>query len=706
MRKTLNISSIIWQFKLVFLFTIAIYSTNSPAQTLRTGQWIRHLGGKSWDITSGIICDSKKNIYLSGSFYSSISSEGEKIDSKGEQDAFLAKFNQKGIGGLKSFGGPGMDLATSICLLQGNKIAICGTISDSADFGKLKIKGKGTKLYVLRCDDNLNPTGLTSLNYSGIASVSHSGTDDEGNIYLTGYFDNKISSGDLEISSFGKMDIFIAIINTEGKVSKLTSFGSVEDDFPSSLTIDLFGNLILSGNIGKTGNLKGLEFPTSKNTAKSNSFILSFDKNFSIRWVQQILGNDYCGITSSKSDKSGNIYVTGTFNSKLILPDTIFNSKGYTDGFILKLKSDGSYIWKRAFGSWYYDYSKEINVDNNDGAIISGSIGDGFLIDSLEINPEMKTNSSLFLQFDSTGKAIWGDCISGLGNSSSTGSVLDPEGNLYFTGYFQNEFKKGNSNFISEGDQDIFLMKYANCIDENYGIKGDRNFCPGLTTKLKVKRSYSNIIWNDTIKDKNTLETGKAGLYWVSAIDEKGCIISDSVMVKESKLPVFSLGNDTTISLLDTLILKAPGEYSMPHWSDLSQEQEYIVKSFNEIPNEKTVWLMVTDSSKCNYTDTIKINFIKTVAPVSDNSKLNVYPNPAHDNIWWSFVTRDEKHSRFTLEIVNEMGIKLYQQHIKDYIQGEERMLDIGGYPSGLYYLKLSETLTNKEIKSVRILKK
>jgi hypothetical protein len=52
------------------------------------------------------------------------------------------------------------------------------------------------------------------------------------------------------------------------------------------------------------------------------------------------------------------------------------------------------------------------------------------------------------------------------------------------------------------------------------------------------------------------------------------------------------------------------------------------------------------------------------------------------------------------------MGIKLYQQHIKDYIQGEERMLDIGGYPSGLYYLKLSETLTNKEIKSVRILKK
>jgi hypothetical protein len=173
-------------------------------------------------------------------------------------------------------------------------------------------------------------------------------------------------------------------------------------------------------------------------------------------------GNDFFQIASLQHDFSGNIFAAGSFSSSIKISDSTLFSNGYTDAFILKYKPDGNLDWARGFGSWYYEYATSVNIDNHGGAIITGSIGDTLVVDSLVIEPVSKDNSAIVIQFTSNGKATWADNISGTGRNFSNASVLDRQGNLYFSGSFRNKFEKENITMTSYGDQDIFLAKYYN----------------------------------------------------------------------------------------------------------------------------------------------------------------------------------------------------------------------------------------------------
>jgi len=680
------------------------------AQSQKSWQWVERLGGDSWDVATGIVCDSKNNLFVAGSYFNTINCDSKSAESKGNQDIFISKFDESGkIKNLWSIGGSGADMATCISLLPEDKIFIGGTLSDSADFGKLKTKIAGKKLFLTKMENDGSFLWVTEISVKSEANLYLSTADKSGNIFVSGFFTGKLEANGLEVQSNGKKDIFIAQINSKGILTRLFSAGSREDDIPSAIAIDDSSNLVLSGEFGNNIQFDKLKLIKGEKDIKTNAFIVGFDNNLKPKWSQSIFVPDYCEVKSVKVDKAGNIYAGGSFNSKMILQDTTFHSLGNTDGFILKFKSDGSLNWGRSFGSQRYDYLKQINVDNLGGVIVSGSIGESFSLDSIRLNPINKKNSALILQFSPDGRAIWGDCISGSGNATSSGSVLDSNGNLYYTGYFMNEFEKGNSSLISAGDQDIFIAKYSNCITKERVIRGQPFFCPGLNTKLSLNRTYSNIIWNDTIINKYNIIADKEGQYWVSALDEKGCTLSDTMQITEKGIPYFSLGKDTTISVSDTLILNAPDPFDVDRWHDLSTEREYVVRSDNGHTGEKLIWLTMKDSLGCQYTDTISVYFTKTGNNTPMNLLVNVHPNPTRDRIWWSLSTEEDltlnTRLSLTIDITSENGIKLYHQRIDNYKQGEEREINIKSLYSGIYYLRFNELSDNRNFKLIRVVK-
>lgn len=680
------------------------------AQQSKSWQWVRQLGSDSWDISTGIVCDSKSNLFVAGSFFSTIICDSKSAESKGNRDIFISKFDESGkIKNLWSIGGSGSDMATCISLLPEDKIFIGGTLSDSAVFGKLKTKIAGKKLFLSKMDNDGSFLWVSEISIKSDANLYLSAADKSGNIFVSGFFTGKLEANGLEVQSNGKKDIFIAQINSKGVITRLFSAGSNEDDIPSTIAIDDSSNLVLSGEYGNNIQFDKQKLIIGGKDIKKNAFIMVFDNNLIPKWSKSIFATDYCEVKSVKIDNAGNIYAGGSFNSKIILQDTIFHSLGNTDGFILKFKLDGSLNWGRSFGSLRYDYLKQINVDNLGGAIISGSMGESFSLDSIRLKPENKNNSALILQLSPEGRAIWGDCISGSGNATSSGSVLDSDGNLYYTGYFMNEFEKGNSSLISAGDQDIFIAKYSNCFTKERVIQGQPFFCPGSSTKLNLNRTYSNIIWNDTIIDKYNILVDKEGLYWVSALDEKGCALSDTMQIIEKGIPYFSLGQDTTISVSDTLILNAPHPFDVDRWHDLSTEREYVVKSDDGHTGEKVIWLTMKDSLGCQYTDTISVYFTKTGNNTPMNLLVNVHPNPARDRIWWSLSTEEEPALNailsLTIEITDEKGIKFYHQRIDNYNQGEEREINIKSFFSGIYYLRFNELSDNRNFKLIRVVK-
>ena len=690
---------------LSLFFTTLVSESSLTAQTQKSWQWVKQLGSSSWDISAGVICDSKNDLYVAGSFLNTLNSGSKSLEAYGNRDLFIAKFNEKGsLKELFGGGGEGNDLISCICVLPDDNLAVGGVLTGTVTLGKIKVEGEGKRLFVGTLDSKGDFTWITTISISGDASVDISDADIRGNIYIAGIYTGTLESQDQGITSNGKKDIFMASLNPSGKIMNLYSLGSEEDDLLGSMAVEKSGKIALAGTFGKpfeTGGIKPV--PGPKGT-KTNAFIGKFDRDFKSLWINVLSGKDYCNVSSVKYDNFGNLYVAGSFNSNLYISDTILISNGYTDGFIIKYIKEGKPDWIRTFGSWYYDYATHLNVDNLGGAVITGSLGDTLSIDSLSVEPVSKNNSALVIQFSSKGEAIWAEGISGSGRNFSDGSVLDKEGNLYFTGAFRNEFEEGDKTLTSFGDQDIFLAKYYNCTISGADISGDRSFCPGSGTELSIKRSYSNIVWNDTIPAKYSITADKPGLYWVRMLDKKGCLVTDTIEISQNPAPVFSLGNDTTILVTDSLILEAPGNYISYWWHDSSIEPEYLAKPVDMMTGTKEYWLTITDSLLCIYTDTISVTYLKDYDWIDlETTKLFVYPNPASNRVFWYLQT--DEICRLEIEITDERGRKIYHQDINQYLPGEEREIYLGNMPSGIYNIRVRNSSFGIDYKTVSIMK-
>jgi hypothetical protein len=689
----------------IFLFATMTESVLN-AQAQKSWQWVKQLGSRSWDISAGIAIDSKNNIFVAGSFYDTLNCNNKKIISSGSQDLFVAMFNENGS--LEEFnhaGGTGVDLATCISITPEDNLVIGGMISDSVMFGESLAPGFGSRLFIAEMDSRGKFLWVSTIAVTGDASIFTIGTDSDGSYFASGCFVDTLITKDQKVISIGKKDVFLVRLNKAGEIEKLISFGGEEDDSPGSLSIDASGNVVLSGIFGKSFVTNGMKFSTSPNVAKTNSFISMFDRDLRPVWVNTLQGNDFVQIASLKHDISGNIFAAGTFNSSLKISDSSLISSGYTDAFILKYKTDGNLDWAKSFGSWYYDYATSVNIDNLGGAIITGSIGDTLVVDSLVIEPISKDNSAIVIQFSPNGKAIWADNISGTGRNFSNASVLDKEGNLYFTGSFRNKFEKENITLTSFGDQDIFVAKYYNCLLSEVEIFGNRTFCKGIGTELSVKRGYTNVVWNDTITGKNSIIADKPGLCKVSLLDKKGCPLKDSIFIKENPLPLFSLGNDTILFVSDSLYLHAPDNYTINIWKDYSSGPEYLAKPFEKNTGIMEYWLTVTDSLSCNYSDTISITWMKNHEWVDlEKIQLITYPNPTDENFYW-YLKADET-CQLVAELADGNGRILYYQFFREYIPGEIKEVNLNNMPSGIYNMKIGNSISGNTFKTVRVIKR
>lgn len=403
----------------------------------------------------------------------------------------------------------------------------------------------------------------------------------------------------------------------------------------------------------------------------------------------QIACEEFGHIASVKQDAHGSIYAAGSFNHNIWLEDTL-TSKGYSDIFLLKYGSNGSLMWGREFGTWYYDYAVHLLIDNLGGTIITGSLGDTLFIDDLQVNPLSGNNSALAIQFTTDGRATWADCISGNGRNFSGGAVIDRKGNLYLTGTFQGMFRKESNSLTSLGDQDVFLARYFNCPEGESEINGHSVICPGKSTLLTVKQEYKNVVWNDTIADQNYILAEKPGEYRVTMVDKTGCVLSDTLEVTLDDLSYFSLGNDLSIQVEQEFELRAPENFTKYRWQDNSEDPTFIVRSENGKPGTYTYWLTAMDSLGCDVCDTISVEFYLSTGWFDPMQvQLIVYPNPVEDWLYWSLNT--DKTCQLIVELTDCNGKIILNQYIGQYLPGTTMKIDFSDFPAGSYFLRLKK---------------
>jgi hypothetical protein len=258
-------------------------------------QWATTIGGVLQDVGYGIATDKVNNIYVTGVInvssliqsYSTISN-GRIITStfgnlvgRGGNDCFVAKYNSSGVAQWgTTIGNTSGDIGYGITTDMNNNIYVTGSFANSSFIGSYSTISSGIIITStfgrLLGDTTFNSDiFIAKYNSSGIAQWatniggSLSGevgygisTDMNNNVYVTGIINSSsfiksystVSSGIIITSTFGRLvgrgsfDCFVAKYNSSGVAQWATNIGDVRVDSGNGITVDMSGNVYVTGN--------------------------------------------------------------------------------------------------------------------------------------------------------------------------------------------------------------------------------------------------------------------------------------------------------------------------------------------------------------------------------------------------------------------------------------------------------------------------
>jgi hypothetical protein len=196
-------------------------------------------------------------------------------------------------------------------------------------------------------------------------------------------------------------------------------------------------------------------------------YITKLNANGNFVWAKQIgeYGNNATGVHHSIAiDKNNNIYIIGTFTGTVDFDpgNDIFNltqKSNFSDVFIVKLNTDGNFIWAKSFGSadqtWLHKMC--IAVDDQQNIYAAGHLnGTGdFNPGNAVFNLTSVGEEDIFVsKLDINGNFLWAKRMGGLDDEAAISIALDKQGNVYTTGHF---WKIADFN-PADGFENIFAM--------------------------------------------------------------------------------------------------------------------------------------------------------------------------------------------------------------------------------------------------------
>lgn len=236
--------------------------------------------------------------------------------------------------------------------------------------------------------------------------------------------------------------------------------GGVASEEGTAITVDVLGNTYITGVF--SGPTCSFGTTTLTNVSFTDVFIAKYDASANLVWAKSAGGLGYDQSTSIAVDTSGNVFVTGFFNSSTITFDTITLSTnaGY-DMFIAKYNSNGSIIWAKNIGGASADYSNSISVDSIGNSFITGY----FKSASIQFGSTTLLNSTFagsnyfVAKYNSFGNPVWAKAAVS-GNVTGNSIKLGNNGNIFATGFFSGTAIFDTITKNSIGSKDIFTSKY------------------------------------------------------------------------------------------------------------------------------------------------------------------------------------------------------------------------------------------------------
>ncbi len=488
-------------------------------------QWVAHMGistGTGRTKGKAIAIDANENVYVTG-------------NTENTSTTNMSIYNFAGVSG------------GTINYTLYDTLPFTTNSSENAILVKYDTNGQAQWATTLESTSTLNDRGLA------IA------VDSASNVYLAGYFSQGGTSGltintvqnqptaPISIAPYGVLAnstggqaAFVAKYNTNGVTQWATSITTSDGAATvqgKGVAVDSAGNVYVIGqyrrqpvaNFTVFFNSFQSQAPTINvqlyGTIDSNSsglgdiFIVKYNTSGAIQWVTNMTGNSDDVGNAIAVDSSGDVYVTGMFQSTITL--NTFGSQGSPmnlnaygtlpvvapggtrAAFVAKYSTTGQSIsWVARIDNVNNDEGYGIAVDASGNTYVCGitnpSAGQpvvtfwsfGSQGTPINMNPTTNTlsvtsippgiqsgTSGFVVKYDSTGTVQWATSLTRSvagSNVQASGIALDPNGNIHVIGYYEghnlliNNYTSGVSPMIqtaygtlaNAGSRDGFLVKY------------------------------------------------------------------------------------------------------------------------------------------------------------------------------------------------------------------------------------------------------
>lgn len=336
-----------------------IYTDVFVAKINCDGDWLWAVkgGGSSMDNAWGLDLDPLGNIYVTGSIgrYASFGSYAMG-NVGGQYDTFVAKLDQNGIWlWARKAGGGDLDDGYGIQTDSAGNCYVVGTYkSGTINFYHDAVNnyftyyltnlsggyGGNTDAYVAKLDPEGNWLWVQQCGGPGTDGGQAIDVDNDGFVYVTGYFQGMGCFGNTSLISLGVLDVYVAkLSNVDGSWSWAIKGGGSGVDMGKAIRSDNVGNLHLVGEayLG-TAYFGNLSITAPTNT--KDAFYAKIDcSGGSGIWINAKkiggVGVDDChGISIQPS---GEITLSGSFNGSITVGSTQLTSSGASDIFVAKL---------------------------------------------------------------------------------------------------------------------------------------------------------------------------------------------------------------------------------------------------------------------------------------------------------------------------------------------------------------------------------
>jgi hypothetical protein len=263
------------------------------------------------------------------------------------------------------------------------------------------------------------------------------------------------------------------VTSSAQSLEQLIIFGGAEGIFGVDLRIDTSDNRVTVGSFSGMGDFD----PGAGNfdltaIGAVDAFVSKLSADGGFLWAKQIGGAGNAYSEGVAIDSFGNIYISGFFNNTVDFDPGAegftMTSNGNFDCFILKLDTDGNFVWAKRFGGSGPDRNQAIEVD---------ALGTVYTTGIFNLTVDFDPGSGSFpltslggsydvfiSKLDTDGNFIWAKQIGGVSNVFSKDIALDVSGNVYSTGYFSNgspDFDPGAGIFTMEltGAEKMYISK-------------------------------------------------------------------------------------------------------------------------------------------------------------------------------------------------------------------------------------------------------